>query len=164
MNFSIKTLAFVIAWFSVLFALSSVVHSEMAAKTRTYATSQARDFLCGLNLVFTIVVLQFAVASPKQARTFWIGTAIVATILLLLQLTDGFPNKGMNHISRKIVKYVIANFAIAGGGSGWFESHVTQVTTLLLYAWTPLLSALGGSLASWTKNSQTLQLDGSGSQ
>jgi hypothetical protein len=145
MRFSLRNLGLFVTWVAFVVALICQVRFE--AISRRWAWGVTPDIVWLTNLFFALVVVLLAIATRSHRRMFWIGCAVVAVSLIVVQATDLKPNS----LSRSVSEWLLTATTPAGAlGSGvQKESHIMQLASVLVYSLTPVLAFFGGVFTDW---------------
>ena len=150
MRISLQLLLFGVAWLAVILGLSSLAISDAA--TNIAPKNIAKDVLCGLNVAFSLTSALLAIRHTGEKKYFWIGVVVVASTLTVLQIADLLPKNAAKQLGYRIMDWIASSKNPKGSAEVWYFSHLDQITILLLYSWTPLVSLAGGCIASRGKN------------
>ena len=141
MTFSLKSLILTTGWFCVLFTLVYQIHIEAM---RPQWTSQVPSgIILMVNSLLSLLGLLTAIATDAQKRPYWIGFAIVACSLTLLQLLDIKP-AGIGLNGAYLLEPLVMPGEDVGRARIFRSGHLVQLENVLIYGPIPLLAALGG--------------------
>lgn len=146
MNFSIKTLGWLVIWFSLVMALFMYARSE-AYPRNSYPIGFASELLLMANSAFCLVAISLAIGGAFKNR-FWMATSAIAIIMVAFQVYDGSVNSAIYSIAGNLLN-VLTESSTATVSSNWVQNHTTEFTKLLTYAWTPVISVVCGCIADW---------------
>lgn len=150
MNFSLKSIACVFIWLSLVLALLMWVRTEAAAGN-TFSSRSVSEVLKLANLAFTVCVVSFAVGSFPDR--FWMSTAIVAFILVFTQLYGLLPT---GVIQTSLGNTILTSLATQPvGNKVWVAEHSSEIAALMLFSLVPVVSFSCGWLAVWKSNSRS---------
>ena len=140
------------AWAGAIVGIWMLAKSEIATPPPKWATGIPTDILLLLNLVFAFVAVLAALGNRLGSDGFWLGTSIVASTLVVLQITDSLPDNSAIYVAEAIIARVGTSVEATLNNTNWLHSHRKQIALLLLYSWTPLLAVAGGSFLAFLRN------------
>lgn len=94
------------------------------------------------NVTFALFSILTAVATRVSHRKFWIGCSVVAVALSLAQIFELQPTGIAGNAALFLESTLMPNNA--DRGRIFRETHLSQLSQIISYGWTPLLSLLGG--------------------
>jgi hypothetical protein len=145
MNFSIRTLGFLVLWMSVVMALLMFAKSE-ANPNNTYPVGFASELLLTANFAFFLVAFSFAIGAVRSR--FWIASAAVSAIFVSFQVYECSANWAVSAVAEKLFKLLVVDSSETYDAN-WMQNHTSEFTKLLTYSWTPVISLACGCLAKW---------------
>lgn len=148
MKFSLRNLVLFVAWAAFVSGLICQIRYE--AISQRWAWGAVPDSLWIVNLFFMLIVVLLAIAVRSRQKIFWVGCAVVAVTLVILQAADLKPST----LSRSVAIWFLNLITPAGTMNSrvQMESHIMQMASVLVYCLTPVLSLLGGAFTNWAYN------------
>ena len=145
MRFSLRNLGVFIAWSAMIAGLICQLRFE--ASNGGFASNAVADVLWIVNLLFALMSILIAVSTSARRRFFWIGCAIVATALFLLQATGQQPQSLARMAALPLTSIIFPDAYLQRLSRAAKETHLMQLGSILIYGLTPWLSLAGGTLA-----------------
>lgn len=141
MRFSLQHLGWFVAWAAVVSGLVCQILIEVSRDQ--WSSGVPSEIVWILNLSFVAVVSLTAVSDRSPRRLFWIGTAVVAIPLLMLQILDYKPAIISRNVSIALF-YLLRPELFDQLMVAKKESHLMQMASVLVYSLTPILSFMAG--------------------